>query len=319
MGFRPFAAQRRKLTEEINLHVDKMPALSKHHRRRIARSQEEQEPTVVGSQTMVTAWSPLNVLSSSRVPDRILKQTSLLAIATAVGVLVRLTFASAAPDSLGFAHPPPEQSLHANSSATPGPTQDSSFANLSQVSATIGGARSDVYDQSSDPAASASPSSLPSDIGSLREYIEGVPVSPLSPTEAKNLDLLGIEVKDGANWLAGRNVWGAEVLNVRPLSPCAIAGIESRRATIGIALKTVTFVGALVIPFAGIGYQFISDRGIGDRHDLIIGVDGTRIHDVDELNVALLRMHAGDVIYLNILRAAERFQIPVSLQTAGSK
>lgn len=159
-------------------------------------------------------------------------------------------------------------------------------------------------------------------VGSLRDYLQKRPkpqTIPLMPGEKKSLDLLGIEVKDAVDRLDGQEVWGVEVLSVQPSGPAALAGVENRRAAGNLVLKSVLFVGMLAVPPVGAGYYFVSDNGIGDHHDLIIGIDAERVHDVDELEVKLQYVHDGDTVYLTVVRAGQRMQVPVSLESAPSK
>lgn len=150
----------------------------------------------------------------------------------------------------------------------------------------------------------------------LREYVRE---TPTTPTDEQAFDLFGIQVEDVVDRFVGQDVWGVEVLNVRPSSPGALAGLQSRRAGLHNFLETLTFAGMLAFPPIGVGYMLISDGAIGDWHDLIIGVDGARVHDVSELESALERAKEGDIVYLSVLRAGKRLQIPVSLETAGRK
>ena len=153
--------------------------------------------------------------------------------------------------------------------------------------------------------------SLPPDVLSMREYLRDRPALE-SGREA--LNPLGIEVEDGSNRFEGQNVRGVEVLKVHPFSPAARAGLKSRRAAVNTLLETVTFVGALAFVPMGLAFQYVEDRGIGDQHDLIIGVDGERVRDVFELENALVSVKVGDVIYLSVLRGDDRLQIPICVR-----
>lgn len=153
--------------------------------------------------------------------------------------------------------------------------------------------------------------SLPPDVLSMREYLRDRPALE-SGREA--LNPLEIEVEDGSNRFEGQDVRGVEVLNVLPLGPAARAGLKSRRAAVNTLLETVTFVGALAFMPMGLAFQYVEDRGIGDQHDLIIGVDGERVRDVFELENALVPVKAGDVIYLSVLRGDDRLQIPICVR-----
>ena len=154
----------------------------------------------------------------------------------------------------------------------------------------------------------------------LSEYLRGLPTGREEmPTEREDMDRLGIEVEDTVDRFEGNEVFGVEVLNVRPSSPGALAGLRNRKAAVNEVLKTVTLVGSLVfLPVAAI-YHWVSDTGAGDRHDLIIGVDGERVHDVNDLENALGKVKEDDIVYLNVLRAGKQLLVPVSLAGVGSK
>ena len=84
-------------------------------------------------------------------------------------------------------------------------------------------------------------------------------------------------------------------------------------------LKTITLVGTLVFVPTRFIYDWVSDTDAGDWHDLIIGVDGERVQYVSELENALGQVKEGDIVYLTLLRSGKRVQVPVSLETVGSK
>jgi len=154
----------------------------------------------------------------------------------------------------------------------------------------------------------------------LSEYLREMPTEREEmPTEREDVDQLGIEVEDTVDRSEGQDLFGVEVLNVRPSSLGALAGLRSRKAAVSTVLKTVTLVGTLVfLPVAAI-YHWVSETGAGDRHDLIIGVDGKRIHNVSDLENALGQVKEGDIVYLNVLRVGKRLLVPVSLAGVGSK
>ena len=147
----------------------------------------------------------------------------------------------------------------------------------------------------------------------LSEYLWDV------PTNRENVDRLGIEVEDTIDRFEGHDVFGVEVLNVRQSSPGALAGLRSRKAAVSTVLKTITLVGTLVFVPTRFIYDWVSDTGAGDWHDLIIGVDGERVQYVSELENALGQVEEGDIVYLTLLRSGKRVQVPVSLETLNSK
>jgi S1-C subfamily serine protease len=147
----------------------------------------------------------------------------------------------------------------------------------------------------------------------LSEYLWDV------PTKREDVDRLGIEVEDAIDRFEGHDVFGVEVLNVRQSSPGALAGLRSRKAVVSTVLKTITLVGTLVFVPTRFIYDWVSETGAGDWHDLIIGVDGERVQYVSELENALGQVKEGDIVYLTLLRSGKRVQVPVSLETLGSK
>ena len=147
----------------------------------------------------------------------------------------------------------------------------------------------------------------------LSEYLWDV------PTNRENVDRLGIEVEDTIDRFEGHDVFGVEVLNVRQSSPGALAGLRSRKAAVSTVLKTITLVGTLVFVPTRFIYDWVSDTGAGDWHDLIIGVDGERVQYVSESGNALGQVKEGDIVYLTFLRSGKRVQVPVSLETLNSK
>jgi len=147
----------------------------------------------------------------------------------------------------------------------------------------------------------------------LSEYLWDV------PTKREDVDRLGIEVEDAIDRFEGHDVFGVEVLNVRQSSPAALAGLRSRKAAVSMVLKTITLVGTLAFVPTRFIYDWVSETGAGDWHDLIIGVDGERVQYVSELENALGQVEEGDIVYLTLLRSGKRVQVPVSLETLNSK
>jgi hypothetical protein len=147
----------------------------------------------------------------------------------------------------------------------------------------------------------------------LSEYLWDI------PTKRVEVDRLGIEVEDTIDRFEGRDVFGVEILNVRQSSPAALAGLRSKKAAVSMVLKTITLVGTLVFVPTRFIYDWVSETGAGDWHDLIIGVDGERVQYVSQLENALGQVKEGDIVYLTLLRSGKRVQVPVSLKTLGSK
>lgn len=183
--------------------------------------------------------------------------------------------------------------------------------NVSEISPETGqqSEAEEIGDQGIPREGSLYPSALSPEVRPMRDYLRGGP----RETHEQNLGALGIQVEDAIDRFNGQDVWGAEVLNVRPASPGALAGLQSRRAAVSIILQTVTIAGMLAFPPAAVGYMLVTYNRIGDWHDLIIGVDGERVHDVSDLENALGQVTEGDVVYLSVLRAGKRLQVTVSL------
>jgi S1-C subfamily serine protease len=52
---------------------------------------------------------------------------------------------------------------------------------------------------------------------------------------------------------------------------------------------------------------------VGESHDLIIAVDGERTRNTVDLQDALDRVHDGEIVYLDVIRAGRRQHIAVRL------
>ncbi len=192
-------------------------------------------------------------------------------------------------------------------------SQTNQRQNVLQISAATEGMNGTVGDAAGVlPQAPGYPSALLPDVQPLSEYLQDGP--PL-PTERYDLNMLGIEVEDGSERFDGQDVWGAEVVNVRPASPGAQAGLEGPRAALNTFLRTVTFASTLVFLPSAFALQYVEDNHVGDWHDLIIGADGKRVRNVYDLENAVGQMKSGDIVYLNVLRSGKRLLIPVSLAT----
>ena len=198
-------------------------------------------------------------------------------------------------------------------------------ASWSQDAAELASAGSELWDKVSD--VGSLEDSRPQGVRPLSEFlhVRRRRVRPLSeylwdvPTKREDVDRLGIEVEDAIDRFEGHDVFGVEVLNVRQSSPGALAGLRSRKAVVSTVLKTITLVGTLVFVPTRFIYDWVSETGAGDWHDLIIGVDGERVQSVSELENALGQVKEGDIVYLTLLRSGKRVQVPVSLETLGSK
>jgi hypothetical protein len=57
---------------------------------------------------------------------------------------------------------------------------------------------------------------------------------------------------------------------------------------------------------------------LGESEELTIAVDGQRTRDVTDLDTVLEKAEAGEVIYLTVIHAGQREQIPVELPVGAS-
>ncbi len=108
-----------------------------------------------------------------------------------------------------------------------------------------------------------------------------------------------------------QDVCGLAVLRVRPGSAAAVAGIRSYSG-LGHTLLGATVVGAaMVFPPAFAALGLVEQSHIGESFDLIVGVDGQRIHSIPDFQGAIAEVRIGDVLYLTVVRDGKRLQIPL--------
>lgn len=115
----------------------------------------------------------------------------------------------------------------------------------------------------------------------------------------------------GKTALACRYPAGVRVSHVIAGSPAHRAGLQGE-ATIGwkealTGMLAVSPVGPLATPF-------ITQSEHGGYGDLLLAVDGKRIHNHEEFTQEMERLRPGDVVYLSVLREGSGLrQIPVQL------
>jgi len=113
---------------------------------------------------------------------------------------------------------------------------------------------------------------------------------------------LGITVQYVSKCYNGGELHGLEVLTIDPNSPAARAGLQARSG--------MTAVGAAVSTLSGIvpGGSILTSKALatsgamGQGGDLIVAVDGTRVHDQSELESAMSQLKPGDTMYLTVIR-----------------
>ncbi|GEM_PF-2465349 len=166
-----------------------------------------------------------------------------------------------------------------------------------------------------DPAASSDPgdqqqietdpdAELPPHVYSLQDFIsQGADESPL-----------GMELREDCTRLKDHEkVCGLAVLDLRRGSPAAKAGVKRYTALTHDILDGASVAAALVFPPAIVAVAVIDQSGIGESFDLVIGVDGRRVRHILDFQDLTSNVRPGDTVYLTIVRAGRRVQLPVRI------
>ena len=153
-------------------------------------------------------------------------------------------------------------------------------------------------------------------LGSVDEYEQGAP----TPAVGYQNPLLGIEVKNGTEWLGhsrwlerGRWLSGVEILTVTPGGPGEAAGLQgSRRGNLQTTLLLMTaFLASVFFPPAVLDVMALSKAA--EPHEMITAMDGKRTCDVIDFEETLETAEAGEVVYLTVVRHDRREQIRLAL------
>ncbi len=106
-------------------------------------------------------------------------------------------------------------------------------------------------------------------------------------------------------------VCGLAVLEVRPGSAAAMAGIRPYSGLVHTLLGATVVGASMFFPpaFAAIG--LVDNNHVGEKFDLIIGVDGRRVHAISDFQSALAEARLGDILYVTIVRNGKRLQLPI--------
>ena len=136
--------------------------------------------------------------------------------------------------------------------------------------------------------------------------------------ETRGKPLMGIEVADGVAKIEGRWIEGVVVINVLANSPAEQAGVRSRHAWLQYLLDGSAAASSLLFPPVFLVIPLVQEKHLGETYDLIIGVDGVRIHDKFDLDDALRGARSGEIVYLSIVRDQHRLQLPVPLAGKAS-
>ncbi|HJY83336.1 MAG TPA: PDZ domain-containing protein [Candidatus Binatia bacterium] len=135
---------------------------------------------------------------------------------------------------------------------------------------------------------------------------------PVTTTPSVNLPskpaYLGVA---GQTVLSCRYPAGVRITRVIEGSPAHKAGLKGE----GILTWQQAMGGVLTLtPLAPLILPFFTNSEHGGSGDLILAVDGKRIHDREELEREMLRFRPGDTVYFSILREQSGVrQIPVQL------
>jgi S1-C subfamily serine protease len=69
----------------------------------------------------------------------------------------------------------------------------------------------------------------------------------------------------------------------------------------------------MVFPPAIAALGLVEQSHVGETYDLILGVDGQRIRRISDFQDAVSDARLGDIIYVTVLRAGKRLQIPMRI------
>lgn len=166
---------------------------------------------------------------------------------------------------------------------------------------TISASQTAIDPIGSDPGTGGMPLQGPND------YINTAPFQVLA---------LGILVRDGETKLDdGRLVSGVAVIDVIPTGP-SHGALDSHRTSRYLTTGLLLGAGAAAVVFfppAIMAIPLVMNSGIGQPHDVIIGVDGNRVRNTFELLEAVQGAQAGDVFYLMVVRKGQRMQIRIGI------
>jgi S1-C subfamily serine protease len=128
------------------------------------------------------------------------------------------------------------------------------------------------------------------------------------------IPLIGIVVRNGLGKLAsGQQLRGLGVTAVKGGGPADAAGVCGERGALRAVLVGTLFASSLVFPPALFGVVVVEQSGLGQPRDLIIAVDGARTRDIVEVENAIGKADAGEIVYLTIIRDGRRQQFRVKI------
>jgi len=143
------------------------------------------------------------------------------------------------------------------------------------------------------------------------------PQAPPSTSQPPAARAMNVPARPAYLGIAGQTIQacrypaGVRVTRVIEGSPAYQAGLKGEATLTWQQAMT----GVLTLtPFAPLVLPFLSESDHGGPGDLILAVDGKRIHSREELEEEMARFRPGDTIYFSVLRERNGLhQIPVRL------
>ncbi|HLH76190.1 MAG TPA: PDZ domain-containing protein [Candidatus Binataceae bacterium] len=129
---------------------------------------------------------------------------------------------------------------------------------------------------------------------------------------------IGVEVREDCGRLHHEKICGLQVMGVQRNSPAWRAGIRPYHALGRYVLNGAGIAAAMFFPPVIVAVGIIDQTHIGESYDMIIGVDGQRVRHIIDLEDLTANDKPGDTLYLMIVRAGKRIQVPVQLPGMGA-
>ena len=232
---------------------------------------------------------------SNRVAAGIVVATGALVLALNPAVL-RAGEVNNPPGSSATSASPP-----AVTSSIPNPSRDESTFNLNETQDGAG------------------PDTLPPvsyhDTPSLS--MDGIPAGSLTDalTEGVNdYSPLGLALHSDQRRLAsGETLSGLTIVSVKKGSAAERAGLHAFHNHVKKALEAASVAGGLFFWPALILTPIIEASHTGDHYDMIVGIDGYRVHDVLDFADGLRSVQPNQPIYLSVVHDGVRTQIQVKM------
>ncbi|HZP44637.1 MAG TPA: PDZ domain-containing protein [Candidatus Binataceae bacterium] len=147
----------------------------------------------------------------------------------------------------------------------------------------------------------------PPEVGDITDYTNDDAAGAVPP--------LGISVREDSRKLAsGGEASGLLVVAVQKNGPAAGAGLKaySHRARTAVEVAAVATT-VLVFPPAMFAVPMLEASQMGDSYYLIIGVDGTRVTDLEDIVNCMRDVQPGEIVYLSLIHNGVREQLPLTI------